>query len=149
VNADKSINYNPGGPDGKPYSTGFSVPGLYFGDSIHAPRKSFPSKHGHCTPFLGQGCRQGNQIDWAKVGCFATGFTSSLVDLGPNSPPGPSDTVRTVRAGFEVATPSLKVLLAGSRAADAIPYVGEILLVAQGALAISEGAEAVENCGKR
>jgi hypothetical protein len=51
-----------------------------------------------------------------------------------------------VREGFEVATPRLKVLLAGSKAADAIPYVGEILMVAQGGVAISEGAEAVENC---
>lgn len=103
--------------------------------------------HGHCTPWLGVGCnKQAWQIDWRKVGCFVKGATFSLVDLGKNSPPGPSDVVRAVHEGFEVATPRLKVLLAGSKAADAIPYVGEILLGAQGVVAIYEGAEAVENC---
>jgi hypothetical protein len=84
------------------------------------------------------------------VGCFATGFTSSLVDLGPSSPLGASDVLRTARQGLEVAKPRilqlLRVALASSKAADAVPILGQFLIAAQGVLAISDGITAVQDC---
>jgi RHS repeat-associated protein len=89
-------------------------------------------------------------VNWAKVGCFATGFGGSLIDMGSNSPPGNADALRTARQGLKVATPRLmqvlRTSLAGSKAADSIPYVGWFLVVAQGTVAFGDGVTAVGDC---
>lgn len=106
--------------------------------------------HGSCVTWLGVGCQVGSQIGWEKVGCFAEGFITSLIDFGPNSPPGASDGMRTVRDGLEVATPRLVKILrkgaAGSKVADGVLYLGEVLIAGQVGLAIWDGVEAVHNC---
>jgi hypothetical protein len=90
------------------------------------------------------------------AGCAANAAIvggAAFVGLGPNGPPGPNTVVRTARAGLSVAEPTLITTAGqvGGRAAaeltaDAIPFVGEVLLTIQTGYALYKGAQSFADC---
>lgn len=108
------------------------------------------------VPLAPNNAQSGSHINWGCIGQGAaravTAFFGAPAGL-PSFPPNANMVIRPARVGLETATPAL-VTTAGEiggtataeAVADAIPVVGEGLLLIQGGVAIYNGVKQYNSC---